>query len=489
MNATKIENIQKEDKYHNFTSEVKEFIDPLHVTTDIYEIEASSADLSLLPKYHYKFKEEYQATHVIRPANTEELSKVMKKCQEYSMPVTFRAAGSSCYSASTPTKGGVLIDVRRMNKIHDVNVENLTVKCDAGISWLKLIESLMDYGLVPKCYPTSYKSSCVAGFAVTSGKAGIGVLKYGKMMDTIISMTFVKPDGSIEKITKDSQGELKLDDIIGSFGVYGAIAELELSVTTLKPSLKILGYSFSTFSKGLEFFHAIKESKDNKPLFLSMSDKNFEKYAHWTFPSRNYFVFAVYYDDEGITSKNIAFGKELASKMDGLEVEDWYLKEKWSDISGTEANLGRWCRNLVFQEYWISDERTESFYSDYSHSLLKYSYKNGFYMMAGSEGGNRIKIFGLTSIANPREFFGIKAVFHDISMNSYTNGDSVYTIGVVNTMYHMKFHPEEVEKIKNLKSKLDPEDLVNSYRLIKKKMKFWRVNLLFTLAKFLYRSG
>ena len=489
MNATKIESMQINNKMQKFTKEIEEFISPLHVTTDLYEIEASSADLSLLPKYHYKFKEEYLASHVIRPANTEELSKVMKKCQEYSMPVTFRAAGSSCYSASTPTKGGVLIDFRRMNNIHDINVENLTVKCDAGISWLKLIESLLDHGLAPKCYPTSYKSSCIGGFVVTSGKAGIGVLKHGKMMDTILSLTFVKPDGTIEKITKETQGDLKLEDIIGSFGVYGAVAEVELSVTTLKTSMKILGYSFKTFSEALKFFLAIKGNQDNKPLFLSMSDKNFEKYAHWTFPSRNYFVYAVYYDDENITSKNIAFGKELGSKMNGLEVEDWYLKEKWSDISGTEVNLGRWCRNLVFQEYWIADERTESFYRLYATKLLKYNYKNGFYMMAGSYGGNRIKIFGLTDIANPREFFGIKAVFHDISVNSYINGDSVYALGVVNTMYFMKYHPEKVEKIKNLKLKLDPEDLVNSYRLIKKKMRFWRVSLLFTLAKFLYRSG
>ena len=195
MNVSKIESKQESGKLQAFTKEVEEFITPSHVTTDPYEIEASSADLALLPKYHYKFKKQYQASHVIRPANTEELSKLMKKCFEYSMPVTIRAAGTSCYSSSTPTKGGVLIDIRRMNKIHEVDVENLIVKCDAGVSWLKLIETLMDYGLTPKSYPTSYKSSCIGGFVVTSGLAGIGVMiiLMGIIAEIIVRIYFSLP--------------------------------------------------------------------------------------------------------------------------------------------------------------------------------------------------------------------------------------------------------------------------------------------------------
>ena len=79
MNVSKIEGKQEVGSLEAFTNEVKEFIAPEHVTTDPYEIEASGADLALLPKYHYKFKKNYQASHVVRPANTEELSKLMKK--------------------------------------------------------------------------------------------------------------------------------------------------------------------------------------------------------------------------------------------------------------------------------------------------------------------------------------------------------------------------------------------------------------------------
>ena len=106
-------------------------------------------------------------------------------------------------------------------------------------------------------------------------------------------------------------------------------------------------------------------------------------------------------------------------------------------------------------------------------------------MIAGA-GGNRIKLFGLTDLENSREFFGIKALFHDITMNTYKQNDSLYTVGVVNTMYFLKFHSDRVSYLKQLKRKLDPEELLNSYRLVRAKMKWTRFKILFYIAKLLF---
>ena len=488
MNETILEKNQTKDVLQTFTAEVEEFISPSHVSTESYEVEAAAGDLSFLAKYHYKFKEKHQASHVIRPGNTEELSKLMKKCREHSIPVTIRAAGSSCYSSSSPTRGGVIIDTRRMNKIHEVDADNMRVKIDAGVSWLKLIDTLLDYGLAPKCYPTSYKSACVGGFVVTKGTVGVGVVKNGPMKDSIISLTLVKPDGSIENITKNSQGEVTLEDIFGSFGVFGAVAEIEMSVTSLDTSMEMIGYGFKTLKEATEFFITLKTSSENKPLFLSLSDKSFERYAHWTFPARQFFVYAIYSDDPNTTAKNVSYAKDTASKLNGLGIEEWYLKEKWRDISDTEVNIGRWCQTLIFQEYWISDSNLATFYQFYAIKTSKYSFDRAFYVIAGSEGKNRVKLYGLTDTRNSREFFGIKAIYNDITVNTYEIlKESLYTIGVVNTLYFTKYNPEDANKIRNLKAKLDPEDLVNSYRLTKTKMRHWRVVLLFFIAKLLYK--
>ncbi len=377
--------------------------------------------------------------------------------------------------------------MRRINKILEINTEKMTVKVGSGISWLNLIEALADHGLEPKVFPTSFKTSCVCGFIATPGKAGIGVLKYGPMKDSIISLTMVRPDGSIIKVSRDSNQDVSLDDIIGTYGIYGAITDVELSITTLKTSLEIIGYGFDSINQAFNFYSTLKDQLPNKPFFLSISGRDFEKYSHVSFPEREWLVWAVFYDDPEETSKSISAVKNFASKMNAFEVESSYLKEKWRDISDAEVSIGLSARNLIFQEYWISDDRLQVFIEQYIKQKKRYKFPTATYAISGEKGWTRVKIFGLSDVSKTREFFAVKAFLHDLSKYAFKQGDRLYTIGIVNTFYLHKYKPEEVAKRKQLKDELDPQHLFNSYRIIEAKMKFWRISLLFNTAKLLYK--
>jgi FAD/FMN-containing dehydrogenase len=484
-NKSELDVVKTKDK-RKFEEVIKEFISPYHVSTNPYELESASADLTSLPSYHYKFKKNYLGSIIVRPADTETLALLVKKCHERSIPITMRAAGTSCFSSATPAKGGVIIDVRRINKVFGVDTEKKSVRVGVGISWLNLIEHLTDYGLAPKCYPTSFKTSCVGGFIATPGKAGIGVLKYGEMKDTINSLKLVKPDGSIVEVSRDSKGEITLDDICGTYGIYGAISEVELSVTSLKSSLEIIGYGFTSLSDAILFYTQLKNLED-KPNFLSISNRDFEKFSHVNYPKDDWLVWAVFYDDPEKVSTSISSVQDIALKMNCTKVETSYLKEKWRDISDAEVAIGRTSKNLIFQEYWISDHRLQQFFVSFYDSRQKYKFPTASYAISGAKGSTRIKVFGLTDIDRPLEFFTVKAFLHDLSVKSFKAGDELYTIGIVNTFYLHKFKPHEVLKRKSLKLKLDPKDLFNSYRIIDKRMKFWRISLLFWTAKLLYK--
>ncbi|MFX0057773.1 MAG: FAD-binding oxidoreductase [Candidatus Hodarchaeota archaeon] len=475
----------KKDK-RNFEEVVKEFISPFHVSSNPYELESASADLTSLPSYHYKFKKKYLANLIVRPADTTSLSTVIKKCRERKIPVTIRAAGTSCFSSATPSKGGVIIDTRRLNLIYNVDRDNMTAKVGAGISWLNLIEKLSDYGLAPKCYPTSFKTSCVGGFIATPGTAGIGVLKYGTMKDSILNLNLVLPDGKIISISNDSNGEIKIDDICGTYGIYGAITEVELSLTTLKTSLEIIGYGFKSLHEAIEFYRKLKNFS-NKPFFISISERKFETYSHINFPDQDWLVWAVFYDNPEITSQSVSLSEKYALELNGVAVDKLYLKEKWRDISDAEVAIGRSSRNLIFQEYWIADERLEEFIQKYLKKSKKYKFPTALYAISGTLGWTRVKIFGLSDIAKTSEFFTVKALLHDLSIQAFTQGDRVYTIGIVNTFYLFKYRRELVSKRKILKKLLDPKDLFNSYRIVNTRLKFWRISALFNTAKLLYK--
>ena len=481
----KVRTINEENSKDKFTAKMKEFIHPAHVSTNMYELESASADLAALPSYHYKFKKDYMATHIIRPGDTEELSKVIKACRKLKLPVTIRSAGTSCFSSATPTRGGVIIDMRRLNKVFDVDFEKKTVRCGAGISWLNLIEALSDYGLGPKSYPTSFKTSCVGGFIATPGNAGIGVAKNGDMNDLILALVFVKPDGEIIEITKGKEGKIKIDDIVGSYGIYGAIAEVELSVTTLKRSLDIVGHGFNKYEDALDYYKALNNDLTHPPFFSSVSERNFEKYSHVEYPEHEWLVWAVLYDDLEDTTDNKAKADLIAEKSNGYQIKEEYLKEKWRDVNDAEVAIGRTANNLVFQEYWIADKRLNTFMENYIKARDKVKFRTAFYLISGKSGYNRVKIFGLTDIKRPTEFFAVKAFLHERAVETFTSGDRLYTIGVVNTFYLHKFSKDVVAKKKILKDILDPDDLCNSMRYVNPKMKFWRVNLLFKTAKLL----
>jgi len=481
------EKVKKRGKKRKFEEIVKDFISPYHVSTNKYELESASADLTSLPSYHYKFKKNYLASIIVRPADTESLSQLIKMCWERSLPMTIRAAGTSCFSSATPSKGGVIIDMRRINKIEHIDPEKMTVRVGAGISWLNLIEKLSDYGLAPKAYPTSFKTSCVGGFIATPGKAGIGIPKYGSMADSIISLTLVLPNGKIEHISKDSNGEILLNDITGTYGIYGAISEVELSLTNLQTSLEIIGYGFTSLQDAINYYKALMSDIPNKPLFLSISERKFEQYSHINFPDQDWLVWAVFYDDPDVASRSVSVSQGIALKLNGVGVDKSYLKEKWRDISDAEVAIGRTSRNIIFQEYWISNDRLLSFYESYIKRSSKYKFPIATYTISGEEGWSRVKIFGLSDITRPIEFFTVKAFLHDLSRDAFKQGDSLYTIGIVNTFYLLKYRREVVDQRKILKKKVDPNDLLNSYRIVKARMKFWRIALLFTMAKLLYK--
>ena len=305
INNSEIKSNKNRKKKRDLAEEVLEFISPYHVSTNPYELESASADLTSLPSYHYKFKKNYLASYIIRPANVNELSLTLKKCNERNIPITIRSAGTSCFSSATPSKGGVIIDVRRLNSVYEIDPEKMTVKVGSGITWLNLIEKLADKGLAPKSYPTSFKTSCVGGFIATPGKAGIGVLKYGPIKDSIISLDLVMLDGSVIKISRDSKNKITLDDVAGTYGIYGVIANVELSITTLKTSLEIIGYGFNSVKEAFDFYSALKAELPNKPLFLSISERDFEKYSHVNFPKQEWLVWAVFYDDPEETAKSV----------------------------------------------------------------------------------------------------------------------------------------------------------------------------------------
>jgi glycolate oxidase len=167
---------------------------------------------------------------VVRPANTEEAAEIMKVAYANNIPVTPRAGASTVYFDSVPTKSGILMDLNLIKGIVGLDKGGMTVTVKAGTTWSELDEFLNNQGLAPKSFPSSAPAATIGGWFCMMGY-GIGSMKYGSLLSQVKSIEVVLPDGSIKKISRET--DPALDWFVSSEGTLGIITQLEVEVRKL----------------------------------------------------------------------------------------------------------------------------------------------------------------------------------------------------------------------------------------------------------------
>ncbi|TET06199.1 MAG: FAD-binding oxidoreductase, partial [Candidatus Thorarchaeota archaeon] len=173
-----------------------------------------------------------QAKAVAQPTTTEVVSNLLKFCKKENIPVVPRGHGTSGYGGALPTRGGLVVEMTRMNQIYNIDRDAMTIEVGAGIIWGKLLEDLEDEELSVAAYPSSAPSSTVGGW-VAAGGSGVGSTKYGGIKEQVVDIEVVLPDGEVIR-TKESPLNIFMD--AGPESFYGGDAsfywETESDTTT-----------------------------------------------------------------------------------------------------------------------------------------------------------------------------------------------------------------------------------------------------------------
>ena len=136
---------------------------------------------------------------VIRPKDSQEVSEILKIANEENVPVIPRGGGDCEFGGSKPIgDGGIVLDMKRMENILNLDEQNLVVTVEAGISWGKLNEFLCQYGLYTGCMgPGSGMTASVGGGISHHSVGGGGCAKYGACTNQLVSLEVVLPTGDI----------------------------------------------------------------------------------------------------------------------------------------------------------------------------------------------------------------------------------------------------------------------------------------------------
>lgn len=170
---------------------------------------------------------------IIKPRTAEEISAVMKICNEHRIPVTPRGAGTGLSGGALPQYGGLLISFERMNSIIEIDERNLQVITEPGVITEVLQNAVKEKGLFYPPDPSS-KGSCFIGGNIAENSGGPKAVKYGVVKDYVLNLEVVLPTGEIiwtgANVLKNSTGYNLTQLMVGSEGTLGLVTKIVLKL-------------------------------------------------------------------------------------------------------------------------------------------------------------------------------------------------------------------------------------------------------------------
>ena len=175
---------------------------------------------------------------VVFPETNEEVSKVLKLCNDHKIPVVPFGTGTSLEGNAVGNSNGMTISLEKMNKILSVNAEDFDCRVQANVTRKQLNEYLREDGVF---FPIDPGADAALGGMASTSASGTMAVKYGTMRTVISGLTVVLPNGDIirtgSRTKKTSAGYNLTNLFIGSEGTLGIITEVQLRLSPIPESI------------------------------------------------------------------------------------------------------------------------------------------------------------------------------------------------------------------------------------------------------------
>jgi glycolate oxidase len=243
--------------------------------------------------YSYDATPNYQSLpdFVAAPGNAEEVAALLKLCNETGTPIYTRGSGTNLCADTCPVHGGVVLLTKRLNRILELDKENLTITVQPGVITKEISETVEKEGLFYPPDPSSMKISTIGG-NLSENSGGLHGLKYGVTRDYVMALQVALPNGELirtgGKLTKDVAGYDLTRLFVGSEGTLGVITEATLKLIPKPESQKTILALYQDIEAAAHSVSAIIANK-MIPVTLEFIDqdtlKAVEDFAHIGLPT------------------------------------------------------------------------------------------------------------------------------------------------------------------------------------------------------------
>jgi len=408
---------------------------------------------------------------VVFPETNEEVSKILRLCNEHKIPVVPFGTGTSLEGNVVGNDKGITICLEKMNKILSVNVEDFDCRVQACVTKEQLNDYLREDGVFFPIDPGA--NAAIGGMASTSA-SGTMAVKYGTMKTVISGLTVVLPNGDIIKTggrTKKTSAGYNLTNLfIGSEGTLGIITEVHLRLSPIPESIMSAVCHFPTLEDAVQTAQQIIQygvpiariemlNKDQMGISINYSKlKDIE-----AVPT----LFFEFHGSETSNNENIKIVEEISKDNKGssfkwakdLEERNKIWRARWDVYYSVKAliNNGR----VYSTDVCVPISKITECVNFAEEQAKKFGVRAP---MVGHLGDGNFHVVLPFDPAKKEMYKKIRA-FNDtlikkaLELNGTITGE--HGVGLHKKEYLLEEHPDNIPVMKSIKRTLDPNNIMN----------------------------
>jgi alkyldihydroxyacetonephosphate synthase len=269
---------------------------------------------------------------VIRPRTEEDVAEVLSIASEHRVPVVPWGGGSGTQGGCLPVHGGIVIDLRSLDEVIEIDEVSMTVTVQAGKNGRELEAELNARGLMLPHYPASVEWATVGGYIAARG-SGVLSTRYGKIEDLVLAVRVATPAGGLIEtvpVPRHAVGPELTQLFIGSEGTLGVITRATLQLAPLPDDRRFAAVAFPSVGAGIGAIRGALQA-GHRPSVVRMYDEEATRLAFAPVVGEDlsgvYTVLAF----EGATAEVEERGTLERARAAGAAVLDPALGQRWWD--------------------------------------------------------------------------------------------------------------------------------------------------------------
>ena len=408
---------------------------------------------------------------VVFPETNEEVSKILRLCNEHKIPVVPFGTGTSLEGNVVGNEKGITICLEKMNKILSVNVEDFDCRVQACVTKEQLNDYLREDGVFFPIDPGA--NAAIGGMASTSA-SGTMAVKYGTMKTVISGLTVVLPNGDIintgGRTKKTSAGYNLTNLFIGSEGTLGIITEVHLRLSPIPESIMSAVCHFPTLEDAVHTAQQVIQygvpiariemlNKDQMGISINYSKLKDIKAV----PT----LFFEFHGSESSNNENIKIVDEISKENNGssfkwakdLEERNKLWRARWDVYYSVKAliNNGR----VYSTDVCVPISKITECVKFAEEQAKKFGVRAP---MVGHLGDGNFHVI-LPFDPQKKEMYKNIRAFNDtlikkaLELNGTITGE--HGVGLHKKEYLLAEHPDNIPVMKSIKRTIDPNNIMN----------------------------